>query len=204
MPTNKKRFRSDATTREPVVFSSGDGAMQLEIIRGPAPGRRFALDRRTLVIGKSTTANIKIVAHGISREHAKLVQMGDGSTTVINIIDLGSTNGTFVNRSRVDMALIREGDRIQLGAHVTMLLSRRRPATKERNEPTLTPRQLEVARLVAVGARNAEVAQTLEVTTRAVARHLERIYRALGIGSRAELTRWLVEQGLHDEPGDAR
>lgn len=199
MPTDKQCFRSEATTHEPVVFPRTDGAMELEIIRGPTPGRRFILDKRTMVVGKSRTANIKIVAHGISREHAKFVLVDDGPTTVVNIVDLGSTNGTFVNRSRVDMALIREDDRIQLGAHVTLVLSRRRAPMVVHSEPTLTPRQLEVARLVAAGAKNAEVARALEITTRAVASHLERSYRALGIGSRAELTRWLVEQDLHDD-----
>lgn len=201
MPTDKDRFRSEATTHEPVAFPHTDQQMELEIVRGPTPGRRFALDKRTLVIGKSKAADIQIVAHGISRRHAKIVRVGDGSTTVVNIVDLHSTNGTFVNRGRVDMALIREDDRIQLGAHVTLVLSRRRPPTTGDVEATLTPRQLEVARLVAVGARNAEVARTLEITARAVASHLERIYRALGIGSRTELTRWLVEQGLHDDAG---
>ncbi|MEM9453743.1 MAG: FHA domain-containing protein [Myxococcota bacterium] len=199
MPTDKERFGLEATTHEPVAFSRASGAMELELIRGPTPGRRFALDKRTLVIGKSKAADIKIVAHGISRQHAKVVLVDDGPTTVVNIVDLGSTNGTFVNRSRVDMALLREDDRIQLGAHVTLLLSRRRSMPSNEIEPTLTPRQLEVARLVAAGAKNAEVARTLEVTSRAVASHLERIYRALGIGSRTELTRWLVEQGLHDD-----
>ncbi len=173
----------------------------LEIIRGPRPGRKFALDKRVSVIGKSRAADIQIVAHGVSRSHAKVILVDDGPMAVINVVDLESTNGTFVNRGRVDMAMVREKEMIQLGAHLTLTLSRRAVAVAEEPVVELTPRQLEVARLVVAGARNAEIARSLDVTPRTVASHLERIYGALGMGSRTELTRWMVEQGLHHGPG---
>ncbi|MCH9680975.1 MAG: LuxR C-terminal-related transcriptional regulator [Deltaproteobacteria bacterium] len=197
----ERSSRPEETTREPVVFGPDCGAAELELVQGPRPGRRFALCRRSTVIGKSGAADLQLVAHGMSRLHAKVLLLDDGPTVAVNIVDLGSTNGTFLNRRRIDMALMRDGDRLQLGAHVTLVLSRRRAALAEPDDAVvLTPRQLEVARLVAAGARNAEVARTLEVSPRTVSGHLERIYEALGMGSRAELTRWLVEQDLHVEP----
>lgn len=192
--------RPTATTHEPVAFDEGEGALEFQIIEGPKAGRRFALDQRVTVIGKSPDADIQIVARGVSRRHAKVIIASDGARNVLNLVDLESTNGTFVNRERVDVSLLREHDRIQLGANVTLTLAR--ASTQAREATTaLTPRQLEIARCVAAGARNAEIARSLEITTRTVASHLERIYSALEIGSRTELTRWLLEQGLeHDTP----
>ncbi len=192
-------LRTKATTREPVAFTKTDGPLILEMIQGPRPKQTFTINKRTMVIGKSRSADIQIIAHGLSRRHAKLVLVNDGPTVIVNLVDLGSTNGTFVNRSRIDLALLREGDLLQLGAHVTLGLSRRRPPVADDTAHTLTTRQLEVARLVANGARNAEIARFLDVTPRTVASHLERIYRVLEIGSRSELTRWLVEQDLHHD-----
>ena len=62
----------------------------------------------------------------------------------------------------------------------------------------LSARQLEVSRLVANGLTNAAIAETLGISPRTVTSHLDHIYGRLGIGSRAALTRWIVERGLID------
>lgn len=58
-------------------------------------------------------------------------------------------------------------------------------------EPVLTKREVEVAELVAKGLSNPEAAEELYLSGRTVGRHLERIYRKLGISSRGELTQLL-------------
>lgn len=58
--------------------------------------------------------------------------------------------------------------------------------------PELTARQMEVARLVARGLSNAEVADELYVSVRTVTSHLDRIYTRLGIGSRAALATYVA------------
>ncbi|MFD8425504.1 LuxR C-terminal-related transcriptional regulator [Streptomyces sp. NPDC059466] len=63
-------------------------------------------------------------------------------------------------------------------------------------EPTgplalLTPQQLRIARCVAEGATNREVALRLSVSTRTVDHHLRNVFSALGVRSRVELSRWL-------------
>ena len=60
----------------------------------------------------------------------------------------------------------------------------------------LSARELEVARLVATGRSNAEVATVLFISPRTVSTHLDRIYTKLQLGSRAALTRYLADSGL--------
>ncbi|MGQ4514573.1 AAA family ATPase [Streptomyces sp. DW26H14] len=61
------------------------------------------------------------------------------------------------------------------------------PAGQDSDLASLTRRELEVARLAGAGRRTREVAETLRVSPRTIEVHLARIYRKLGIGSRAEL-----------------
>ncbi|MGH3419060.1 MAG: response regulator transcription factor [Streptosporangiaceae bacterium] len=49
----------------------------------------------------------------------------------------------------------------------------------------LTEREIQILRLVADGRTNASIAQTLGVSPRTIAKHLEHLYRKLGISSRA-------------------
>jgi DNA-binding NarL/FixJ family response regulator len=67
----------------------------------------------------------------------------------------------------------------------------RRPVARPRPPGKLSDRELEIARLVAEGLTNAAVAERLFISQRTVTSHLERIYRTLEIGSRAELTRYV-------------
>ena len=69
----------------------------------------------------------------------------------------------------------------------------RRPSSEVEH---LTPQELQVALAVAEGATNKEVAATLFISPRTVDAHLNRIYRKLGIRSRAELTRVVLRGGL--------
>ncbi|PRZ42989.1 putative ATPase [Antricoccus suffuscus] len=63
----------------------------------------------------------------------------------------------------------------------------------------LSTRELEVARLVASGRSNADVATELFISPRTVTTHLDRIYARLGLNSRVALTRYLADSGLLDE-----
>ncbi len=74
------------------------------------------------------------------------------------------------------------------------------PGAKRPSGGELTPRQIEVARLVAEGMSNAEIAERLYISLRTVTTHLEHIYAQLGFSSRTLLTRYVVENGLLDRP----
>jgi DNA-binding CsgD family transcriptional regulator len=73
------------------------------------------------------------------------------------------------------------------------------PPTARRARPgegSLSARELEVARLVAEGLSNAEIAERLVISPRTVTSHLNRMYARLGINSRAALARYVAEAGL--------
>ena len=78
--------------------------------RGPDAGSRFLLDHDTTLIGRS---NSDIVLDGVavSPRHAEIRCHG----TSFVIVDVGSFNGTYLNRSPVDTAVLAEGDEIQVG-----------------------------------------------------------------------------------------
>ncbi|GAB3227496.1 LuxR C-terminal-related transcriptional regulator [Glycomyces halotolerans] len=73
-------------------------------------------------------------------------------------------------------------------------------ALKERLSPTgggrLTPREVEVLRLVATGATNREIADTLVISDKTVARHLSNMFTKLGLSSRAAATAYAYEHDL--------
>jgi DNA-binding CsgD family transcriptional regulator len=64
----------------------------------------------------------------------------------------------------------------------------------------LTPRQLEVARLVARGLSSREIATGLSITERTAENHVEHILTRLGFHSRAQIAAWTVEHGLANGP----
>jgi DNA-binding CsgD family transcriptional regulator len=70
--------------------------------------------------------------------------------------------------------------------------------TQRRGANVLSAREAQVARLVALGLSNAEVAERLFISPRTVTTHLEKIYRRLGLAGRTALARYVLER----EPPD--
>src|SRR4051812_25109186 len=79
-------------------------------------GRQVRLEGQ-LTIGRGANADVRLDEDGVSRAHAKLVARPDGA---IEIADLGSTNGTWVNGERITSHLLKDGDKIQIG-NITIL-----------------------------------------------------------------------------------
>jgi pimeloyl-ACP methyl ester carboxylesterase len=69
------------------------------------------------------------------------------------------------------------------------------PPTRRPAAPTLTPRQREVAALVAEGLTNREIGRRLVISERSAESHVERIRIRLGLRSRAQVAAWVVESG---------
>jgi DNA-binding CsgD family transcriptional regulator len=64
----------------------------------------------------------------------------------------------------------------------------------------LTPRELEIAALIAEGLTNAEIADRLTLTRGTVGNHIGHILRALGVKNRVQVAVWAVLQGLYPGP----
>jgi DNA-binding CsgD family transcriptional regulator len=74
-----------------------------------------------------------------------------------------------------------------------------RPRTtppRSKGATLLSPRELEIVRLVAEDLTAAEIAERLIISPRTVTTHLDRIYTRLGINSRTALVRYVIEAGL--------
>ena len=86
----------------------------LDVRSGPLAGRKLALAGTRAVVGRGDDCDIVLPGHArVSRRHAQL--SWDDQTQTLSVRDLGSTNGVMVNGQRVDQAILRAGDRIELG-----------------------------------------------------------------------------------------
>jgi diguanylate cyclase (GGDEF)-like protein len=83
-------------------------------------GRMFKLDNSETVLGRSTEAQFQVEDDGISRKHAKVVSLGNGN---FQLVDLGSTNGTFLDGQRVSAATLYDGAKIQIGSNTVLKFS---------------------------------------------------------------------------------
>ncbi|HEY6462877.1 MAG TPA: FHA domain-containing protein, partial [Polyangiaceae bacterium] len=91
-------------------------AFVLSVVEGPDAGRRFvvhAADPRALV-GQSPVCAVRLADREVSRRHAALEVTGDA----LHVVDLGSTNGTFVDGLAVDGARLRGGETVRVGSTV--------------------------------------------------------------------------------------
>jgi two-component system, NtrC family, sensor kinase len=88
----------------------------LLVIQGRDQWSRFDLDAPTVSVGRVSTNAIQLHDTEVSREHALLEKVGES----YRFRDLGSSNGSFINRQSVDEHLLASGDQIQLGK--TLLL----------------------------------------------------------------------------------
>jgi len=87
---------------------------------GGRTGEAFPLDRPQTTIGRSPDCDIFLDDVTVSRRHAT-VAPGDAGFT---IEDLGSLNGTFLNRSRIDRDVLENGDEVQIGKYRLIFLAR--------------------------------------------------------------------------------
>lgn len=83
----------------------------LVTVRGPNAGSRYPLTAGVTVVGRHPDSEIRLDDVTVSRRHAEFHRTAGGFT----VSDLGSLNGTYVNRERVESALLVDRDEIQIG-----------------------------------------------------------------------------------------
>jgi pSer/pThr/pTyr-binding forkhead associated (FHA) protein len=85
----------------------------LIVQRGPSAGSRFLLDTDEVTAGRHPDSEIFLDDVTVSRRHATFRRGPMG----YSVVDTGSLNGTYVNRDRVDDALLTGGDEVQIGKY---------------------------------------------------------------------------------------
>jgi pSer/pThr/pTyr-binding forkhead associated (FHA) protein len=88
-----------------------EGLGVLVVKRGPNAGSRFVLEHDMTEAGRHPESDIFLDDITVSRRHAEFIRQGNG----YRVRDVGSLNGTYVNRERIDEGVLRNGDEVQIG-----------------------------------------------------------------------------------------
>ena len=89
------------------------GSALLVVQRGPSAGSRFLLDTDEVSAGRHPDSEIFLDDVTVSRRHAEFHRTGETFT----VSDVGSLNGTYVNRDRIDEVALQGGDEVQIGKY---------------------------------------------------------------------------------------
>lgn len=88
-----------------------EGSALLVVKRGPNAGSRFLLDQETTAAGRHPDSDIFLDDVTVSRRHAEFRRNGAD----YEVVDVGSLNGTYVNREPKNSADLSNGDEVQIG-----------------------------------------------------------------------------------------
>jgi pSer/pThr/pTyr-binding forkhead associated (FHA) protein len=87
------------------------GTALLVVKRGPNAGSRFLLDKDVTTAGRHPESDIFLDDVTVSRRHAEFRRTGAG----FEVRDVGSLNGTYLNRERIEDTALTGGDEVQIG-----------------------------------------------------------------------------------------
>jgi hypothetical protein len=116
-PVSGETGEAKAADAEPTLEEGG-----VVVIRsgGGRSGESFPVAGERVTIGRSPDASVFLDDVTVSRNHALLVRRRDG----LYIDDLGSLNGTYVNRRRIESQRLQHGDELQVGKYKLTYLER--------------------------------------------------------------------------------
>jgi pSer/pThr/pTyr-binding forkhead associated (FHA) protein len=111
------------------------GSALLIVQRGPQSGSRFLLDADVTRAGRHPDSDIFLDDVTVSRRHADFDRIEDGS---FRVQDAGSLNGTYVNRERIEEAVLSGGDEVQIGKYRLVFFASAPGAPGEEAAPAST------------------------------------------------------------------
>jgi pSer/pThr/pTyr-binding forkhead associated (FHA) protein len=97
------------------------GVGLLVVTRGPNSGSRYSLDEPLVTAGRHPDSDIFLDDITVSRRHAEVRRVDDG----YEVADVGSLNGTYLNRERVEKGRLSDGDELQIGTFKLLFLAGR-------------------------------------------------------------------------------
>jgi len=97
-----------------------EGAALVVRVGGGRVGESFPLDKEKLTIGRRPDSDVFLDDVTVSRDHALVVRRGEDW----HLDDLGSLNGTYVNRELVESVHLADGDEVQIGKFKLSFLER--------------------------------------------------------------------------------
>ncbi|MEO6886192.1 MAG: FHA domain-containing protein [Jatrophihabitantaceae bacterium] len=109
VPDVDNEFSTEA--HQGAVDALTPGSALLVVKRGPNAGSRFLLDQDVTTAGRHPDSDIFLDDVTVSRRHAEFRREGVGYT----VHDVGSLNGSYVNRERIEAAPLSGGDEVQIG-----------------------------------------------------------------------------------------
>ncbi len=103
----------DPTIDAPLVNEDGEATQggMLVVRQGSKRGSRIALDADRIQIGRHPESDIFLDDITVSRRHAEVLRTATG----FEVADVGSLNGTYINREIVERAPLSDGDELQVG-----------------------------------------------------------------------------------------
>ena len=116
------------------------------VIRGEDKGSRMDTDADVVRLGRDSGNDIQLHDSEVSRFHAEVRKTPDG----FELVDLNSSNGSYVNSDRVTQKQLRTGDRIQFGRSTIVFTA----------EVDLTTRDISVAKVDGVSVAEVSVAKS--------------------------------------------
>jgi DNA-binding NarL/FixJ family response regulator len=188
--------------REPdleVVAEAADGAEAVERCLDPT------VDLAILDVSMPRMTGLQ-TAHELYRERPELriliLSMYDNEQFLFEALRAGASG--YVLKSQADQQIVEacraamRGEAFLYPSAVRTLVREflSRPAPERDNFSVLTPREVEVVKLIAEGYSSRQIAEVLGISVKTVDRHRANVLEKLGMRDRVELTRYAVRHGL--------
>ncbi|HYH52587.1 MAG TPA: response regulator transcription factor [Solirubrobacterales bacterium] len=183
-----------------VVAEAGDGAEALDL------ALHTELDLAVLDVSMPRLTGLQVAAE-ISRQRPELLTLmlsvHDSEQYFFEALKAGASGYVLKSSANHDLieacrAALRGTPFIYPAAASALVRDYLERAGRGEETPTdpLTPRELEVTKLIAEGLTSDEIAATLTISTNTVNRHRDNILEKLGMRNRVELTRYAIKRGL--------
>jgi len=104
---------------DPMEARTETRTASLIVVSGKEIGREYKLNQDRMILGRSLQAEVQIYDGKVSRKHSQIIIE---ENNLFTLVDLRSTNGTFINNDRISEKELTDGDKIQVGDTVLKFL----------------------------------------------------------------------------------